>query len=156
VRRRLQPPPDTAEARKFALRALGRREHSAHELAVKLGSIGVEAAEATRIVQDLRDDGWQDDARYAALLARSRIAQGHGPIRIQAELAARGVDDGIIRECLEQLECDWDEQARAACRKHFGIPASDPGTARKQWTFLSGRGFSAEQIRRVLADSAVE
>ena len=82
-----------------AQRALGllvRREHSRPELARKLRARGVPAEEATAAVGKMAASGWQDDARFACSLARSRVAGGYGPVRIRAELASHGLDEAAI------------------------------------------------------------
>src|SRR5688572_10908200 len=69
-------------------RALGflvRREHSRKELTRKLNSRGLDATEAAAAVERLAGQGWQDDARFAESLVRSRAGNGYGPIRIRAE-----------------------------------------------------------------------
>src|SRR5688572_13007666 len=63
-------------------RALGflvRREHSRKELTRKLTSRGLDATEAAAAVERLAGEGWQDDARFAESLVRSRAGNGYGP-----------------------------------------------------------------------------
>ena len=65
-----------------AQRALGllvRREHSRKELTRKLTARGVEADDAQAAVERMTAEGWQDDARFAELLVRSRANNGYGP-----------------------------------------------------------------------------
>jgi regulatory protein len=62
--------PPTATQR--ALGLLVRREHSRKELGRKLAARGVEADEARAAIDKLAEAGWQDDARFAELLVRTR------------------------------------------------------------------------------------
>src|SRR6185295_823724 len=77
-----EPPDPKAQA----LKLLARREHSARELKRKLTARGIGEVDAAAAVADAAADGWQSDTRYAEMLVRSRISQGFGPMRIEAEL----------------------------------------------------------------------
>ncbi len=80
--------------------------------------------------------------------------RGQGPIRIQQELAQRGVDDEVIEQQLSGLSVNWLELARAVREKKYGgeLPGDFQSKA-KQSRFLYSRGFSSEQINRVLRTS---
>ncbi len=148
-----EPPEPGAErtrARNQALRALGRREQSAKELQARLAARGVDEACAEDVVRELGEAGWQSDRRYAELLLRSRIAQGYGPRRIAAELATRGVEDGLIREVLAEADCDWNALGRQVYRKRFTAAPTDFNERAKHQRFLAARGFDGEQIRAAM------
>jgi regulatory protein len=139
-----------ADAREAALRALGRREHSAAELKFKLRQRGHADDLADAIVGELETSGWQSDHRYAEMLARSRVSQGYGPLRIRAELEAAHVPDGEIDLALRTLQCDFRELARRVHARKFRQPADSAAEWQKQYRFLAGRGFEAAQIRAAL------
>ncbi len=146
---RRKPPLERDAARGHALRALGRREHSARELEHKLTYAGLPDAAAGEVVQELGESGWQSDARYAGLLTRSRIAQGYGPLRIRAELAARGVDDALIRAAIDEADCDWAALILSVySRRYHDRPDSKKEQA-SRYRFLAARGFTSDQIRVV-------
>ena len=137
-----------------ALGLLTRREHSRRELARKLTSKGVEPDQARTVVDTLTASGWQDDARFAELLVRSRASAGHGPVRIRAELGTHALDGEIIAAAMETFDGDWAENARDIVRRRH--PAAQLGervVQRKATDFLLRRGFTMEQIRRAM-DSA--
>lgn len=131
-------------------RALGflvRREHSRKELTRKLTSRGLDATEAAAAVERLAGQGWQDDARFAESLVRSRAGNGYGPIRIQAELATHGLDREAIAQAMESHEGDWALIARDLIRRRFGEATEDPAVRRKAADFLLRRGFDSETVR---------
>ena len=138
------------EARASALRILGRREHSAEQLKRKLEWRGHGEARAEEVVDRLTECGWQSDARFAENLARSRAAQGYGPLRIKAELQAAGVSDAAIREAMDALACDFADAARRLHARHFHRMPANAAERQKHYRYLAGRGFDAEQIRAVL------
>ena len=77
-------------------------------------------------IDKLRDAGWQDDARFAETLIRSRAATGYGPLHIRAELATHGLGREAIAVAMDGFDCDWSANARDLVRRRFGvIPAGD-------------------------------
>lgn len=137
-------------ARLKAMRLLGRREHSARQLSRKLKAKGVESAVADEVIGSLADSGWQSDPRYAEALIRSRIAQGHGPLRIRAELSVAGLDESLIREALDAADCDWTALAVETQARKFGSLPTSLADQQKQYRGLAQRGFTGEQIRAAL------
>ena len=70
------------DIKNICLRLLARREHSKKELLQKLVSKGFNKILAANIINELVQEGWQDDLRYAENYARSRLLKGYGPARI--------------------------------------------------------------------------
>lgn len=130
-----------------ALGLLTRREHSRKELARKLSARGIEAEEAQDAVDRLAKDGWQDDARFAGFLVRSRANSGYGPVRIRAELGMHGLDRDAIDAALDGYEGDWLDNARDLVRRRYGASLEDPAVRLKAASMLARRGFASEHIR---------
>lgn len=145
-----KPPPDKGSAYATALGMLARREQSRRELRRKLDRKGFEPEEAVEALDRLGDQRYQDDSRFAGMLARNRAGQGYGPARIRMELRTHGLDDAAIAACLDALETDWDDSAARQLRKRYGGKAPDDHAERaKRAQFLLRRGFSAATVRRV-------
>lgn len=133
-----------------AQRALGllvRREHSRKELTRKLTARGVDAEDAQAAVERMTAEGWQDDARFAELLVRSRANNGYGPLRIRAELGMHGLDRDTVAAAMEAYEGEWTENARDLARRRFPGRLDDRAIQRKAADFLLRRGFSGDQVR---------
>ena len=130
-----------------ALGLLGRREHSRRELKDKLVARGLDDDDIDAALVKLDDRGFQSDRRFAEMLARSRIAQGHGPIRILAELRLKGVDAGTAQDALDGQEADWLALATRLCQRRFRGRAVDHGERVKRAHFLARRGFPAAIAR---------
>ena len=147
------------EIREKALSLLSRREYSQRELATKLSqSFPPEITD--QVLASLIDQGLQSDQRFCEGFVRGRIRQGHGPIRIQAELKQKGIEPNLIQQTVADQQVDWFEQARSTHRRRFGEPSpSDSNlnpnlkaTARaKQKRFLQYRGFTMDQINYALS-----
>ena len=147
--RRSRKPPPTATQR--ALGLLVRREHSRKDLTRKLAARGGEAGEAEAAIDKLAEAGWQDDARFAELLVRSRAASGHGPAHVRAELRMHGLDGEAIAAAMEGFDGDWNAIARELVRRRFDAKAVKTlAGQRKAADLLLRRGFAMEQVRAAL------
>lgn len=133
--------PSALPAYQQALGLLVRREHSRRELRHKLGRRGVESSEIEAALETLSRQDFQNDARFAHALARSRLAAGYGPLRIRAELAQHGLDGGLVEQAIADLGCDWPVQAAELLARRFRRIPVDPSIRRKAVDFLLRRGF---------------
>ena len=145
---------DPIAARKKAMDLLARREHAADELATKLKRAGFSEVTAAKAIAELAREGLQSDERFVESFVQSRVNQGKGPRRIQADLRQRGVSDSAIAHALEMADPDWYALARETRERKFGraSPAEYKDKAR-QMRFLQYRGFEADQIRAAFGDS---
>jgi regulatory protein len=141
----------TKTARAAAMDLLAIREHSTQELHHKLSRRGFDQNEIDTALAALEQENLLSNARYAEAYITARMEKGMGPVRIQAELRERGVDDELIQRYLEPRDSLWDRQAERVRRKKFGARRPADFQARsRQARFLNYRGFTSEQIRQVL------
>lgn len=148
--RKPKKPPEPSSARDSALRALGRREHSAEQLRRKLESRGYDESTAIDAVGELSERGWQSDARFAEMLIRSRVSQGYGRMYIEGDLRVAGVPDAEVSAALEAADCDWTQAAIDLHARKFGSAPETMEQRNKQYRYLAGRGFTSDQIRKAL------
>lgn len=136
-----------------AMDLLARREHSAHELRRKLIDKGHPVAEVDAAIGTLVRDKLLSDGRFTEMYIHARTARGYGPLHITAALRERGIAKDMIAQHVHHNDPVWREHAAAARRKRFGsqLPASMAERAR-QTRFLAARGFTHEQIGKVLQD----
>jgi regulatory protein len=130
---------------------LARREHSCRELSAKLLSKGYEQTLVSETVAALQAQRLLSDERFTEALIRARRARGFGPVRIQRELQEKGIVDELIGDKLDFSSQAWLEELDRVRRKKFGgvLPRSIAERA-KQTRFLQYRGFTLEQIQRIL------
>lgn len=142
--------------RESAMNYLARREHSRLELEQKLARKEFEQAEISAALDRLVDDGLLSDARFAESFVHARRQRGNGPLKIQAELKMRGVNETIIHQYLDAQQPLWYELACRVRSKRFGegLPGEYEQRMR-QARFLQQRGFSHEQINRALKKERV-
>lgn len=130
------------------LNLLARREHSTRELRAKLGARGIAPELVDQVTAALASEGLLNEGRFVEAYVRSRVERGYGPLKIEAELQARGIRDGLDRNAV-----DWVALARGARIKRFG--PGDPGDFReraRQMRFLQQRGFDGGQISAVFGE----
>lgn len=139
-----------------ALSLLARREHSRRELADKLTARDVTEDDCEAILDRLLAAGYQCDERFARMLVRSRVGQGHGPVRIQAELRmVHRIEDAVIRQVMDEEGADWQALALDLCRRRYRTPPASHAERIKRANFLARRGFPAS-IARAAVDAGPE
>lgn len=144
-------------ARQKAMDLLAYRARSSFELRRKLARAGFSddaIADATSRLQEL---DLIDDRAFATQYAESRFrAKGYGPMRIAAELRARGIDRTLIDDVIAaQFSVDDAEvdAARAFAETRMARLSHEPDAARRRkklYDALVRRGHSSDVIRRVL------
>ena len=143
------------EIRKKAMDFLARREYGLEELTKKLADKGYKRTVVEDELARLGDEGLQSDTRFAEAFVQSRINQGKGPVRIRADLAQRGIRDGVIEGALESATIDWFELAGNERRKKFGTAApADFKEKARQMRFLQYRGFEQDHIQAAVGTDA--
>lgn len=132
----------------FALGYLARREHSTQELISKLKTKTDQPELIPEIIADLTRKNYLSDARFAESYCRMRANRGYGKLRIQAELRERGIDGDLLDSRLRANDGGVIKKVR---EKKFGsaLPVELKEKA-KQARFLQHRGFSFDEIKRVL------
>jgi regulatory protein len=139
------------EIRSRALKLLTSREHSRLELARKLYRRGYPADAVDPVLDALEADGLLSEARLLAAYVTERLDKGFGPLRIRAELQAKGLSDAAIDPHLQLEDARCLSLMRVVDAGKFGAsPPHDRQTLAKRARFLEYRGFPAHLIARVL------
>ena len=125
---------DPAAVRAKALELLARREHSRLELRQKLIQRGFSTDRIESALDQLTEEHWLDEARFAELYACGRADKGYGPLRIGRELRERGVSQDLVDTVLAGLENDWLPTAPQAlpvprAHRYGGANATNAGAA---------------------------
>ncbi|MEQ1559844.1 MAG: regulatory protein RecX [Methyloglobulus sp.] len=138
---------DIKQIRAQCLRLLTRREHSQKEIKNKLVIKGYESNQVLAVLEELGQQNWQDDTRYAESYARVRSQKGFGPIRIAYELRQQGVNPGIIDNILTTTTESWMKLLLDVYTKKYpGEVAANHAERGKRIRFLQQRGFSNTMI----------
>lgn len=112
---------------------------------------GCNAELAEQVAQAFVAQGFLSDERFAEVLVRSRRGRGFGPVRIRHELQQKGLPPEAVERWVDIHNKEWLDELERVRRKKFGgrSPRSFAERA-KQARFLQQRGFTYEQIQRVL------
>lgn len=129
------------DALSLALEMLTRREHSAHDLVVKLARKGCEESSIAEALAECQRLGYQSDHRYVDSYTRMRIGQGDGPFKIGHFLRSKGVAEEIIQNRLDEEY--WLDIACKVWEKKFGVSEKTLSLSEKakQHRFMLNRGF---------------
>ena len=143
---------ETKDIRRAAMDLLARREHGFFELERKL-SVRFPREMVVAVLTRLQQERLQSDERFVESYVYSRRQRGYGPVRIRAELLQKGLESELITQHLQCYQDDWTALVRKIKEQKFGTgqPASARERAR-QMRFLTGRGFSLEQIYALFSD----
>lgn len=142
--------------REFAMNYLARREHSRRELEQKLARKEFDESEISAALDRLVEDDLLSDARFAESFVNARKQRGSGPLKIQAELKLRGVNEEIVSQYLDLQDAGWYERAHEVRCKRFGEALPGEYEQRmRQARFLQQRGFNHEQINAALKKERV-
>jgi len=133
-----------------AMACLARREHSCRELQAKLVHKGAADDVARAVVAQLEQQRLLSDQRFAEAWVRSRADRWFGPLKIRAELAGKGVADGVIEQALAEYAGHWPEAAQAWVARR-GQPGMDRKAQARIYRGGCNRGFTHEQMMNALA-----
>jgi regulatory protein len=140
--------PHVAEQiKEICLRLLTQREHSQKELLDKLALRGFGRDDVQPVIDELAEQGWQDDLRYAENYARFRIRKGYGPIRVGYELKQNGIAAFDLDSIVKDEAGSWMALLEQVYSKKY---PHDNVMDRNEWAkcsrFLLHRGFSGAMI----------
>lgn len=132
------------EIKHKSISLLARREYSYQELYQRFKTdYPLEKIEV--VLQQLIDDGYQSDQRFAESFIRNKVSQNQGPAKIKYAIRSKGIPETLFDNVIEMLEPDWYSMAaEIVVRKYFSLDISDRKQQAKIVRFCTQRGFSIE------------
>ena len=148
-------PHDSESLFQWALRALGRKAHSTHEMEGKLLARTDDSSVVAGVLGRLKAGGYLDDRQCIETLAAARLRRGDsGRSRLQREMAARGLPRNLVKQVLDEMfppEEELDHLRRSLERKLKTLPEPlDEKRVARLYNYLLARGFPPEAVRREL------
>jgi regulatory protein len=130
-----------------AARILSRAACTEAGLGERLAARGYSALTVSTTVARCRELGWVGDPAFARERARSLRARGAGSLRIAADLTARGLEDDLVAQAVEESreglsEAEWARRALAGARGAAG--------GARAWRLLASRGFPEDVVSTVV------
>ena len=138
---------DLESTKKRALKILGNRSFSEHEMFKRLTGKGETDENASEAVRWLVELGYINDSDYARLIVRHYSSKGYGVTRIRDELYKRGIPRDLWDEMLDEVnEDEMDDAALGFLVKKLR-GSEDKDDIRRASDALVRRGFSYEDAR---------
>lgn len=146
---------DEEAAFRTALRKLQQRPFASHDLMRRLVLKGHPPEAAAAAVERAERAGLVDDHRFARQFIETRSARGRGPLRIRRDLAAMGVDRGIVDRALAEAAAEGEDEAlqmeRLIQRRlHQLNGLARPVVRRRLLAYLARRGFVGRSVRQAV------
>lgn len=144
------------DSREKAIAILKNKDKTEFEMRSALEKNGYSAEEIDGTIEYLVELSYIDDVAYTVNFVEMSMEKRRGPIRITRELAAKGIEDGVIRDCISDIMCDqWEwETARAIAedirRKNPSV-TGDKVLARIV-NKLTYEGFSDDVVSEIAED----
>lgn len=135
---------------------LARREYARAELRERLTHRGADAAEVTRVLDELEQLGYLSDARFAQMLVTQKAGH-HGKRAIAHALTQRRVASPAAQTALDALKnVDEFADASALRERRFGSPPGDERERARQIRFLIARGYDLAIALKVVGRPAAD
>jgi regulatory protein len=149
---------DTEAALRSALRHLARRAFARMDLDRRLRRKANPPEAVAVALERLQEQGLLDDVAFARGYVETRAVRGRGPMRIQRDLGAMGVERSIVDRALESA---WpasvppEELARSLAAKRLkqlgtGVPRQ--ALRRRLVQYLGRRGFGGSVAGKVVSE----
>ena len=115
-----------------------------------------DAEAAARVVAELKQDRYVDDARYAAAFAREKASlQGWGPVKIRFQLRGKGISEADISAALSDIDTrKADARLEKLLLEKQRSLEGDPQARLKLIKFALSRGYDYEKIATFVARMA--
>lgn len=150
------PEAERERAREYLLRALTASAKSRARLARGLADRDVAPDIAAEVLDRFEDVGLIDDVQYAQALVRTRFAErGLSRRALAAELRAKGIDEAVARDALDQVDDDAELETarRLAAERSARMASLPPDTRRRRIAGLLGRkGYSSSVAMQVIRE----
>lgn len=141
--RALDPETRRQHALDLAWRQLNRRERTVWELRTFLEQRRVEPETIEQTIEELRGQGYLDDASFAERYAEEkRRLEGWGADRVERRLASRGVARELIEQALAVEDPEAEARAAREVLSHrFPEPPVAPRDQRRAFGVLVRKGY---------------
>jgi regulatory protein len=146
-----------AKIRNAVIALLARREYSRSEIEQKYRD-KYDAVLLERVLDHCQEAGYQSDQRFAEMLVRSKVNQGHGLLRILQDGKRKGVSEALLKQSIQMQAPDWFALAAELYQRKFKekTDKQDRKLYEKRMRFLLSRGFTYEQAKHAFETADTE
>ena len=110
-----------AQAMNRAAALCAHSEQAAGDIREKLFKWGLSGSDVTRIINQLTEQGFLNEARFARAFVKDRFAfNGWGKIKIAHQLKQKGISTDVVDEAMNAIDDDaWAAMMRFAASRGF-------------------------------------
>jgi len=141
---------DTGEVKRKAARFCAYQERCISDVKRKLSSLQVTGKEADTIIDELINEDFLNEERFAKIFASGRFRiKGWGRMKIRKALQEKGIRNTDINKALDEIdETEYRETLKSILEKKEKEFTEEDFTKRKQKlvNFALGRGFESEVV----------
>ena len=142
------------KAKTFVLRSLSKTDQPKSAIEKKLKSKLISDNVIQRILKECESNNYINDERYTRSFVHDKVKFLHwGKLKIRTELTKKGIEKKLIDVCLSQV--DFPEETDGILLEKIlkkYKPLSDLKNQQKAIRYLQYRGFSWDEINRILKD----
>jgi regulatory protein len=146
--------PNANPAYLAALRMVARRELSEAQIRQRLARRDHDPADIDAALAALKTDGAIDDARVAAVIARTEaLVRRRGKLRARRRIEAAGIAASLAARAVDDVfrELDPDALIESALQKRLrGGAIGDDRLHARLYRYLLAQGFEADRVAAVL------
>ncbi len=147
---------DFREIKQKAARFCAYQERCISDVKRKLSSMQIMEEEANTIIDELTNEGFINEERFAKIFTSGRFRlKGWGKIKIYKALQAKGIQNTDIRKALDEIdETEYTQTLKTILKKKERELTEDDFAKRKQKlvNFALGRGFESSLVWDVIED----
>ena len=144
---------DRNKALSRAMEYCARTEKSKKEVRSYLDTIGARREDVDDIIDQLVDEGFIDELRYAESFVSDKFRlNSWGRIKIRYQLSAKGISSQTIDQALESLDPDeyYEKLKELIEKKHSSVKGGTYYEKKaKLMRFAAGRGFEATRAAQI-------
>lgn len=132
------------------------QERCLQEVNTKLDAMGISHNQAQKIIQELSDEGFIDEKRYALSFVRGKFNQKKwGKIKIYHALRAKGITPSLIELALAEIDDEVYNETlnELAGQKMTALEMKEPDLLKakqKTYRYLMGKGYESHLITDIL------
>ena len=138
----------------LALGWLARRELTEKQVRQRLARRGLDPDAIAEAVARLTSERALDDARVAGAFARTAVRlKGRGPMRLERDLQALGIERGAAKAAVKDILAETDERTlarQALARRWRRAGRPEPADAARLYRALLRQGFGPSAARAAL------
>lgn len=136
----------------YAYRLLAQRAYSESQLAERMLAKGFTEAAVSHTVARLKEQGYLNDALFAADQTERLRKQGFGAERIRVKLAQKGIDPDAVEGALTSVASHNElDRARQFLASRFSADAlKQPKIVARAFRLLLSRGYSQDVAEQIL------